>query len=106
MNLKLAVVAGVIALGATSASVVEAKGCVKGAIVGGAAGHVAGNHGVAGAAVGCAVGHHREKVKAKEEAAAQQHAAAANSSSSRTSPRSDVSERDNRRTTDVGAPIQ
>jgi hypothetical protein len=36
----------------------NAKGCVKGAIVGGAADHVAGHHGLVGAAVGCAIGHH------------------------------------------------
>jgi hypothetical protein len=36
----------------------DAKGCVKGAVVGGVAGHLAGHHGLAGAAVGCAIGHH------------------------------------------------
>jgi hypothetical protein len=35
--------------------------------VGGVAGHVVGHHGVAGAAVGCAIGHHEAKVKAKKE---------------------------------------
>jgi outer membrane lipoprotein SlyB len=35
----------------------EAKGCIKGAVVGGLAGKVVG-HGKAGAAAGCAVGHH------------------------------------------------
>ncbi|MBP2298080.1 hypothetical protein [Azospirillum picis] len=40
----------------------EAKGCLKGAAVGGVAGHMVGSgHGVAGAAVGCAVGHHEAK---------------------------------------------
>lgn len=34
-------------------------GCLSGAAVGGVAGHVAGKHGVLGAAVGCAVGHHK-----------------------------------------------
>ena len=52
----------------------EAKGCIKGAIVGGAVGHVAGKHGVAGAAAGCAVGHHRATVKERENAAAQNDA--------------------------------
>lgn len=33
-------------------------GCVKGAIIGGIAGHFAGNHGLLGAGAGCAVGHH------------------------------------------------
>lgn len=47
----------------------EAKGCLKGAAVGGAAGHVAGGHGVLGAAAGCAIGRHRANKKAKLEAA-------------------------------------
>lgn len=42
-----------------------AKGCLKGAAVGGVAGHVAGHHGLVGAAAGCAIEHHREKVKAR-----------------------------------------
>ena len=54
---------------------VEAKGCIKGAIVGGAAGHLAGNHGTVGAAAGCAIGHHRATVKDREKAAAQGNAA-------------------------------
>ena len=40
-------------LALTSLSPAEAKGCIKGAIVGGVAGH-----GKLGAAAGCAVGHH------------------------------------------------
>src|ERR1700688_4383722 len=36
----------------------EAKGCIKGALVGGAAGHFAGHHGLIGAAAGCVIGHH------------------------------------------------
>lgn len=35
----------------------EAKGCIKGALVGGAAGHLA-HHGLLGAAAGCIIGHH------------------------------------------------
>ena len=46
-----------------------AKGCLKGAAVGGVAGHVAGHHGLVGAAAGCAVEHHREKVRDKKKAA-------------------------------------
>ena len=45
------------ALGATSVAA-EAKGCIKGADVGGAAGHFAHHHGVLGAAAGCVIGHH------------------------------------------------
>lgn len=52
----------------------QAKGCIKGAAVGGVAGHVAGKHGVLGAAAGCAIGHHEA---AKKEKAQQQQAAPA-----------------------------
>ena len=48
----------------------EAKGCLKGAVVGGVAGHVAGQHAVVGAAAGCAIAHHREKVADQKAAAA------------------------------------
>jgi hypothetical protein len=48
------------ALAITGASPALAKGCLKGAAVGGAAGHFVGKgHAVAGAAAGCWVGHHR-----------------------------------------------
>ena len=36
----------------------DAKGCLKGAAVGGVAGHYSGHHGLLGAAAGCAIGHH------------------------------------------------
>jgi hypothetical protein len=49
-----------------------AKGCLKGAAVGGVVGHVAGHHAVLGAAAGCVIEHHREKVKDR---AARQNAA-------------------------------
>ena len=52
-----------------------AKGCLKGAAVGGVVGHVAGHHAVVGAAAGCVIEHHREKVKDKE---ARQNAQAQN----------------------------
>ena len=52
----------VLAIGIGSA---EAKGCMKGAVVGGAAGHIAGKHGIAGAGAGCAIGHHEANKKAK-----------------------------------------
>ena len=40
-------------LGLAFSSAAQAKGCIKGAIVGGVAGH-----GKIGAAAGCAIGHH------------------------------------------------
>ncbi|MFC5497661.1 hypothetical protein ACFPOE_08960 [Caenimonas terrae] len=45
----------------------QAKGCLKGAAVGGVGGHFIGHHGLAGAAIGCAVGHHRASKRAAEE---------------------------------------
>jgi hypothetical protein len=40
-----------------AAPAAHAKGCIKGALVGGVAGHFA-HHGLLGAAAGCVVGHH------------------------------------------------
>jgi hypothetical protein len=51
-----------------------AKGCLKGAAVGGVVGHMAGHHAVVGAAAGCVIEHHREKMKdnaAKQNSASQ-----------------------------------
>ena len=44
-----------------------AAGCLKGAVVGGAAGHVVGRHAVAGAIGGCLVGRHMATKKAEDE---------------------------------------
>jgi outer membrane lipoprotein SlyB len=49
----------------------NAKGCIKGAIVGGAAGHLA-HHTLLGAAAGCVIGHH-EAVKAEKAQQQQQN---------------------------------
>jgi hypothetical protein len=57
MNKMFACAATAISLLAITAPA-GAKGCIKGALVGGAAGHLAGHHGVLGAAAGCIVGHH------------------------------------------------
>jgi hypothetical protein len=46
----------VVALAAISTA--EAKGCLKGAAVGGVAGHFSGHHGFLGAAAGCVIGRH------------------------------------------------
>ena len=35
-----------------------AKGCIKGALIGGTAGHFARHHGLLGAAAGCVIGRH------------------------------------------------
>lgn len=41
-----------------SAAPAFARGCIKGAFVGGVAGHYAHRHGFLGAAAGCVIGHH------------------------------------------------
>ena len=49
-----------------SAAPAYAKGCLKGAAVGGVAGHYVGKgHAVAGAVAGCWIGHHRAAKAAK-----------------------------------------
>jgi hypothetical protein len=62
-----------------------AKGCLKGAAVGGVVGHVAGHHAVVGAAAGCLIEHHREKVKDK---AAKQDATSENKTAGVATPAS------------------
>ena len=57
----------------------SAKGCIEGAAVGGVAGHVAGNHGVLGAAAGCAIGRHRANKKEAEKTQAQARQSSASS---------------------------
>ena len=44
----------------------SAKGCLKGAAIGGVGGHVAGGHGLLGAAAGCVVGRHMANKKDKQ----------------------------------------
>ena len=53
----LALVAGVMSA--------DAKGCIKGALVGGAAGHFSGHHGFIGAAAGCVIGRHEANKHAR-----------------------------------------
>ena len=50
----------------------EAKGCLKGAVVGGVAGHFMHRHTVLGAVAGCVIGHHMAVTKERQEKAAQQ----------------------------------
>lgn len=74
MKVKSAMLA-VAFLAASFASQVQAAGCLKGAVVGGVAGHYVGKgHAVLGAAGGCIAGHHMAKEKAKEDALAREHA--------------------------------
>jgi hypothetical protein len=52
-----------LALSSTSA---PARGCLKGAVIGGVAGHFAGHHGLLGAGAGCVIGHHEASKHARE----------------------------------------
>jgi hypothetical protein len=70
----------------------SAKGCLKGAAVGGVVGHVAGHHAVVGAAAGCVIEHHREKVRDREAAkqnATAQHATVQNKPADQATPSPD-----------------
>ena len=57
--LKTATAAALASLVLLVPSVSEAKGCIKCALIGGIAGHVAGHHGLLGAAAGCLIGRHQ-----------------------------------------------
>jgi len=57
-KMKSKFIACAVAFAALLPGLSEAKGCLKGAAVGGVGGHFAGHHGLIGAAAGCAVGHH------------------------------------------------
>ena len=61
MKFVLAAVTAALLLTAQTVTA-DAKGCIKGALVGGAAGHMVG-HGKMGAAAGCVVGHHNANKK-------------------------------------------
>ena len=76
MKTRLCTIAMLLAI-AAAPQLASAKGCLKGAAVGGVGGHVAGGHGVLGAAAGCAVGRHMANKKDKQQAAAQPAPAAA-----------------------------
>lgn len=56
--MKALLACAVVVLTLTAATGAEAKGCLKGAAVGGVAGHYSGHHGVLGAAAGCVIGRH------------------------------------------------
>ena len=51
---------------ALSSTPAPAKGCLKGAAIGGVAGHFAGHHGLLGAGAGCIIGHHEANKHARE----------------------------------------
>src|SRR5438477_5757784 len=68
MKFVLAAVTAALLLTAQTATA-DAKGCIKGALFGGAAGHMVG-HGKMGAVAGCVVGHHNANKKQQQTARA------------------------------------
>ena len=63
----MAITAALLASAALLPAQAEAAGCIKGAIVGGVAGHFAGRHGMLGAGAGCAIGHHEANKRERED---------------------------------------
>lgn len=72
MNTKLLAAAAALTLATSglAAGTADAKGCIKGAVVGGAGGMLV-HHPFVGAAAGCVVGHHMAHEKWKREHQAQ-----------------------------------
>jgi hypothetical protein len=68
--MRATVVAIIILILATSA---DAKGCLKGAVLGGVAGHYTVHHGLLGAAAGCIIGRHEAKRRAQIEREKKEH---------------------------------
>jgi hypothetical protein len=60
----------ILALAVTPAN---AKGCLKGALIGGVAGHYTVHHGLLGAAAGCIIGRHEAKKRAQMEREKREH---------------------------------
>jgi len=46
-------------------SALQAKGCIKGALIGGIAGHITAHHGLMGAVSGCIIGRHEANRRAQ-----------------------------------------
>ena len=55
-----------LAMVASGSTPAAAAGCLKGAVVGGVAGHFVGRHGLLGAGAGCLIGHHEANKRARE----------------------------------------
>jgi len=62
-----AMAVGALLSGLMVAAPANAAGCLKGAVVGGTAGHFAGHHGLLGAGAGCVVGRHQANKKAHQQ---------------------------------------
>ena len=57
-----------VGLAGIAANPADAAGCLKGAVVGGVAGHYVGHHGLLGAGAGCLIGRHEANKHAREQA--------------------------------------
>jgi len=57
-QMKLLVGCAAIIVALATGTSANAKGCLKGAAVGGVAGHYVAHHGILGAAAGCVIGRH------------------------------------------------
>jgi uncharacterized protein YcfJ len=65
---SIAIAAGLLlAATAFSAAPAEAAGCLKGAVVGGVAGHYMHHHGLLGATAGCVIGRHEANKQARQQ---------------------------------------
>jgi hypothetical protein len=64
----MAMVSALVLTAGIMSSAANAAGCLKGAAVGGVAGHFAGHHGVLGAGAGCVIGHHEASKHARQQA--------------------------------------
>jgi outer membrane lipoprotein SlyB len=69
--MKVLVGCAAIILTLATVTSVNAKGCLKGAVVGGVGGHYAAHHGILGAAAGCVIGRHeankRDRIKQNQD---------------------------------------
>ncbi len=66
MRMFLIPAALAVAMAGAATQPVQAKGCLKGAAVGGIAGHAV-HHGILGAGAGCIAGHHMAKRRMQRE---------------------------------------
>jgi hypothetical protein len=64
---SVAIILAALAISAASYQSADAKGCLKGAAVGGTAGHFAGHHELLGAAAGCVIGRHEANKREREQ---------------------------------------
>lgn len=67
MHRVMTIAAAIALFGTLLSGPAQAAGCLKGAVVGGVAGHYAGNHGLLGAGAGCLIGRHYANKHARQQ---------------------------------------